>query len=108
MGNIISTCPACKKNFEVDASLQGHLIDCPVCNTAIEVPDRRLRPVIPAGNVVGKPAAGGGSVIVVDVQIPFNSVLTITWKVVMSLFLIGLLVGIAYGICRWILIMVAG
>jgi len=92
MANIVFACSTCNQEFDAPASMAGEITDCPSCKTRIQVPDsasvKTLSPLPKRSDQVQRK-----EVIIVDVQMPFNSVCWICLKVVGALLLIFAFLG---------------
>ena len=93
--NVNFQCPKCDHGIEADVSMVGDLVDCPSCQTPIQVPGKTL--------AVSHPLLSDPSrVIIVGAEIPFGQIFAITFKVLICMFLIVLVIFLVAFACGFL------
>ena len=107
MSKIVFACSTCGQEFDAPDTMAGKITDCPACKARIQVPESGgVKVLMPISKRL--PMQNQNHVVIVDVNIPFNSICWICMKVVFVLILMSaafaglywIAIGIMAGINR--------
>jgi DNA-directed RNA polymerase subunit RPC12/RpoP len=102
MADISFTCPKCNEIIEAPEEYRGKTVNCPSCKMKLAVPNPgNTRVFEPLPKPTFTPPSQ--NVVIVDVQIPFNSLCAICIKIFVALNLIVAALAGVYGIILGVL-----